>query len=375
VELARASALPPGQVARDLGIDPDTLRRWLRQADVAAGRFQGTTTDEQAELVRLRRAAARLREERDSLQQATASCARARTTMNTFRCIAAQAAQHAVRLLCRVLGVSRSGSCAWRTRPAAARVRADQALTAQLRQISAHSRQTDGSPRVRATLCERGEMVGRRRVARLMRRAGLRGVHGQRRRVRTTVADPRVTPAPDRVKRSCAPAAIGAPDRLWLADSSSIPTREGWRYLAIILDGFSRRVVGWAMADHRQTALVLAALRPALHRRRPAAGRIHHSDRGCRYTSLACGQHLLAAGLVPSTGSGGDCDDNAVAESFFASLKVALVDRHDWPSRAAARVAIVEYIEVWYHRQRLHSTLGYLSTAQFETRAHAGITA
>ncbi len=295
--------------------------------------------------------------------------------MNTYRFIAAQAAQHAVRLLCRVLGVSRSGYVAWRTRPPTVRARADETLTEQIRQIHAHSRQTYGSIRVRAALHARGEAVGRRRVARLMRRAGLRGVHGQRRRVRTTVADPRAAPAPDRVERAFAPAAVGGPNRLWLADISSIPTREGWRYLASILDGFSRRVVGWAMADHLQTELVLAALRLALQRRRPAAGLIHHSDRGCQYTSLAFGQHLRAAGLVPSTGSVGDCYDNAVAESFFASLKVELVDRHDWPTRAAAQVAIFAYIAVWYHRQRLHSTLGYLSPVQFETRAQAGIAA
>ena len=295
--------------------------------------------------------------------------------MNTYRFIAAQAAQHAVRLLCRAVGVSRSGYFAWRTRPPAARVRADQLLTEQIRQIHAHSRQTYGSPRVRAALRARGEAVGRRRVARLMRRAGLRGVHGQRRRIRTTVADPRATPVLDRVGRAFAPAAIGGPDRLWFADISYIPTCEGWLYLAIILDGFSRRVVGWAMADHLQTELVLAALRLALQRRRPAAGLIHHSDRGCQYTSLAFGQHLRAASLVPSTGSVGDCDDNAVAESFFASLKVELVDRHDWPTRAAARVAIFAYSEVWYHRQRLHSTLGYLSPMQFETQAQAGVAA
>ena len=295
--------------------------------------------------------------------------------MNTYRFIADQAAQHSVRLLCRVLDVSRSGYFAWRNRPPAARARADHALTEQIRQIHAHSRQTYGSPRVRAALRERGEAVGRRRVARLMRRAGLRGVHGQRRRIRTTVADPRATPVLDRVGRAFAPAAIGGPDRLWFADISYIPTREGWLYLAIILDGFSRRVVGWAMADHLQTELVLAALRLALQRRRPAAGLIHHSDRGCQYTSLAFGQHLRAAGLVPSTGLVGDCYDNAVAESFFASLKVELLDHHDWPTRAAARVAIFEYIEVWYNRQRLHSTLGYLSPMQFETQAQAGVAA
>lgn len=171
------------------------------------------------------------------------------------------------------------------------------------------------------------------------------------------------TPALDRVERAFAPAAIGGPDRLWLADISYIPTREVWLYLTIILDGFSRRVVGWATAEHLQTESVLAALRLSLQRPRPAAGHIHHRDRGCRYTSLAFGQQLRVAGLGPSTGAIGDCYDNAVAEAFFASLKVESVDHHDWSTRAAARVAIFARIEVWYKRQRLHSTLGYLSPA------------
>ena len=298
-----------------------------------------------------------------------------RTALDRFALLATRAAQRSIRLLCRVVGASRSGYCAWRTRPTATRVRADRLLTGQLRRIHAHSRQTSGSPHVRAALRERGEVVGRRRVARLMRRAGLRGARGQRRRVRTTMPDRAAPPAPDRVARAFAPAAVGGPDRRWLAASSSIPTREGWLYLAIILVGFSRRVVGWALADHPRTELVLAALRLALQRRRPSAGLIHHRDRGCQYTSLAFGQHLRAAGLVPSTGSVGDCYDNAVAESFFASLKVELVDRYDWPSRAAARVAIFEYIAVWYNRRRLHSTLGYLSPAQFATRAQADVAA
>lgn len=242
-------------------------------------------------------------------------------------------------------------------------MRADQVLTEQIRQIHAQSRQTYGSPRVLAAPRERGEAVGRRRVARLMRRAGLRAVHGQRGRMRTTVADPGATPALDRVERAFAPAAIGGPDRLWLADISYIPTREVWLYLTIILDGFSRRVVGWATAEHLQTESVLAALRLSLQRPRPAAGHIHHRDRRCRYTSLAFGQQLRVAGLGPSTGAVGDCYDNAVAEAFFASLKVESVDRHDWSTHAAARVAIFARIEVWYKRQRLHSTLGYLSPA------------
>jgi len=295
--------------------------------------------------------------------------------VNSYRFIADQAAQHSVRLLCRVVGVSRSGYLAWRCRLPSARARADQELTEEIRQIHTHSRQTYGSIRVRATLRERGQAVGRRRVARLMRLAGLRGCHGQRRRVRTTTPDLAAAPAPDRVERAFAPATIGAPDRLWLADITYVATREGWLYLAVILDGFSRRVVGWAMADHLRTELVLAALQLALQRRRPAAGLIHHSDRGGQSTSLAFGQRLLAAGLLPSTGSVGDCFDNAVVESFFASLKVELLHRRTWPTRAAARLAIFAYIEVWYNRQRLHSTLGYLTPVAFETRAKLGAAA
>jgi putative transposase len=286
--------------------------------------------------------------------------------MNAYQFIADQAAQHPVRRLCRGLGVSRSGYLAWRNRPPSARAQADQALTEQIRAIHAHSRQTYGSIRVRATLREGGRAVGRRRVARLMRLAGLRGVHGQRRRVRTTVADPTMMPAPDRVERAFTPAAIGAPQRVWFADITYIPTGEGWLYLAVVLDGFSRRVVGWAMADHLRAELVIDAVTMATQRRPLGAGLIHHSDQGAQYTSLAFGQRLQAAGILPSMGAVGTCYDNAVVESFFASLKVERVDRDAWPTRAAARVAIFEYIEVWYNRQRLHSTLGYRTPVQFE---------
>jgi putative transposase len=291
--------------------------------------------------------------------------------MNAYRFIAAQAAQHSVRLLCRVVGVSRSGYTAWRTRPPSARARGDRALSEQIQQIHAHSRQTYGSIRVRATLRDRGEAVGRRRVARLMRAAGLRGVHGQRRRVRTTVADRTATPASDLVERAFAPAQIGASDRVWLADITYVATAEGWLYLAAILDGFSRRVVGWAMADHLRAELVIDALAMAIQRRQPAPGLIHHSDQGAQYTSVAFGQRLQEAGILPSTGSVGDCYDNAVVEAFFSSLKVERLDRQTWPTRAAAQLAIFEYIEIWYNRQRLHSTLGYVTPAAFETLAQA----
>ena len=242
-----------------------------------------------------------------------------------YRFITAHAAQHPVALSCRVLGVSRSGYYAWRGRVESARARADAALSERIAAIHQTSRGTDGSPRVHAELRATGERCGRRRVARLMRQAGLRGCHGRRRHLRTTVPDRQATPAPDRVERTFAPTAVGAPDRLWVADISYVATEEGWLYLAIVLDAFSRRVVGWAMADHLRTDLVLRALEMAIRARRPAAGLVHHSDHGCQYTALAFSQRLQAAGIEPSMGSVGDCFDNAVAESFFATLKVELL--------------------------------------------------
>jgi putative transposase len=289
--------------------------------------------------------------------------------MSCYRFITAHAAQHPVALSCRVLGVSRSGYYAWQGRAASARAQADAALSERIAAIHQTSRGTYGSPRVHAELRAAGERCGRRRVARLMRQAGLRGCHGQRRRVRTTTPDRQATPAPDRVERVFQPPAVGAPDRLWVADITYVATQEGWLYLAVVLDAYSRKVVGWAMAEHLRTELVLDALTMALHQRRPAAGLVHHSDHGCQYTSLAFGQRLQEAGILPSMGSVGDCFDNAVAESFFATLKVELLHRQVWPTRAAARLAIFEYVEVWYNRQRRHSTLAYATPAGYEALA------
>jgi putative transposase len=289
--------------------------------------------------------------------------------MSGYRFIAAQAAQHPVALSCRVLGVARSGFYAWRGREASARARADASLTARITAIHAASRATYGSPRVHAELRATGERCGRRRVARLMRSAGLRGCHGQRRQVRTTTPDRQASPAPDRVERAFRPTDVGAPDRLWVADISYVATHEGWLYLAVVLDAYSRKVVGWAMADHLRTDLVLDALTMAIRRRRPAAGLVHHSDHGCQYTSLAFGQRLREAGILPSMGSVGDCYDNAVAESFFATLKVELLHRQPWPTQVAARLAIFEYVEVWYNRQRRHSTLAYATPSEYEALA------
>ncbi len=283
-----------------------------------------------------------------------------------YRFVAAEATHHAIALLCRLLDVSRSGYYGWRGRAEQARATADAALVDRIAAVHAASRGTYGSPRVHADLHAAGVTCGRRRVARLMRAAGLRGCRGRRRILRTTVTDRAAAPAPDRVERAFAPAQVGAPDRLWLADISYVATHEGWLYLAVALDAFSRRVVGWSMASHLRAELVTDALAMALANRQPGAGLIHHADRGCQYTSLAVGAALREAGILPSMGAVGDCYDNAVAESFFATRKVELLHRQPWPTRAAAQLAIFEFIEVWYNRRRRHSTLGYRSPLEHE---------
>jgi putative transposase len=287
----------------------------------------------------------------------------------TYRLIDAEKAHHGVSRLCRVLGVSRAGYYAWQDRPPSAQAVADQQLTEQIRGIHQRSRGTYGAPRVHAELrLDHGMHVARKRVARLMRAAGLVGCHRRRRRGLTR-RDPQASPAPDLVGRRFTAA---APDRVWTADITYVPTWQGWLYLAVVLDVFSRRVVGWAMADHLRTELVLDALDMALWNRRPDPGLVHHSDQGCQYTSLAFGRRLHQAGLVASMGSVGDCYDNAVTESFFATLECELLDQSRFATRSQARTAVFEYLEGFYNRRRRHSTLGYLSPADFERRHTTG---
>jgi putative transposase len=283
--------------------------------------------------------------------------------VSCYRLIDAERAHHPVSRIARVLGVARAGYYAWSSRPASARTLADQALTEQIRQIHARSRETYGAPRVHAELRLGLDIrVGRKRVARLMRDARLQGVH--RRRLRgLTRRDPQAAPAPDLVERNFTPP---APDRLWVADITQQHTGGGWLYLAVVLDSFSRRIVGWSMADHLRTELVLDALDMAVAQRQPAPGLVHHTDHGCQYTSLAFGRRLQQAGLVASMGTVGDALDNAVAESFFATLECELLDRYDWPTRQALRTAVFDFIEVFYNRQRRHSTLDYLTPTDYE---------
>ena len=278
-------------------------------------------------------------------------------------------AKHSVSRMCRVLGVSPSGFYAWRGRGRSHRAKRDEALRGTIRAIHEESRGTYGVPRVHAELAARGCRVGRKRVARLMREAGLAGV-SRRRGTRTTRVDSSHGAAPDRVERQFH---ADAPDRLWVADITYVPTWAGFVFLAIVLDVFSRRVVGWAMATHLRTELVLAALNMAIAQRRPD-GVVHHSDKGAQYTSLAFGKRCRETRVVRSTGSAGDWFDNAMAESFFATLECELIDRRAFRTQAEARMAIFEFIESWYNRKRRHSALGYLSPEEFEQTAAKGVT-
>jgi putative transposase len=269
-----------------------------------------------------------------------------------------------VATLFRLLGVSRSGYYAWRTRSPSARVCADQELTQQIKVLHQQSRGTYGAPRIWAELRDRGVVCARKRVARLLRLAGLQGCH-RRKGSAPSRRTPRTPPAPDLVRRNfTAP----APDRLWVADITYVPTWAGFLSLAVVLDAHSRRIVGWAMADHLRSELVIEAVDMAVWRRRPTPGVIHHSDQGSQYTSLAFGRRLREAGLVGSMGSRGDCFDNATAERVFATLECELLARHHFPTRSAARLALVDDIEGFYNTHRRHSALGCLSPAAFERR-------
>jgi putative transposase len=281
-----------------------------------------------------------------------------------FAFVEAEKANYPVTTLCRLLGVSTSGYYAWRSRPPSARSHADHALSQRIRIIHERSRGTYGMPRVWAELRYEGVYCSRKRVARLLRLAGLQGCH-RRKGPRITRRKPEAAPAPDLVRRDFT--AI-APDQLWVADITYVSTWMGFLYLAVVLDAYSRRVVGWAMAEHLRTELVVEAVEMALWRRRPSAGVIHHSDQGSQYTSLAFGRRLREAGMMASMGSRGDCFDNAMAESFFATLECELLARRLFPTRNAARLALFDYIEGFYNSHRRHSALDYLSPAAYERR-------
>ena len=272
-------------------------------------------------------------------------------------------ADYPIATMCRLLGLSTSGYYARRHRPPSRRATSDAALSEKIAALHERSRETYGAPRIHADLAAEGQRVGRKRVGRLMRGAGLAGV-SRRRGVRTTIRDREARPAPDLVIRDFNAQSL---DRLWVADITYIPTWAGFLYLAVVLDVCSRRVVGWSMATHLRSELVLEALNMAISQRRPSEV-IHHSDQGAQYTSIAFGLRCREVGVKPSMGSVGDCFDNAMAESFFATLECELLDRRRFQTQTEARMAVFEYIEAWYNPHRRHSALGYLSPVEFEQR-------
>jgi putative transposase len=279
-----------------------------------------------------------------------------------FRLIGAEKAQHPVSLLCEVLGVSRAGFNAWLKRTRSKRWVDDVRLLELIHAIHRESDGTYGSPRIHAELRARGIRVGRKRVERLMRRHSLSGLV-KRRRAKTTIRVAGVRPAPDLVGRDFRPT---EPNRLWVADLTEVASWEGKLYLAVVLDCFSRRVVGWSMRDHMRAELVVEALEMAVGRRRPAPGLVHHSDQGSQYVSLRFGQRCREAGIRVSMGVRASALDNAACEAFFSSLKRERLNRRSWPTRREAQSAIFEWIEAWYNPRRLHSTLGYLSPNNYE---------
>lgn len=283
-----------------------------------------------------------------------------------YACIARHRGAFPVRLMCRVLDVSPAGFYAAQRRAPSARTRANVQLTLQIRAVHTWSRRRYGAPLVHAELQARGIPCGKHRVARLMQHEGLRAKRARHFRV-TTQSGHAHPVAPNTLARQFAPRQWPATDRAWVSDITYIATREGWLYLAIILDLASRRVVGWATSATLGQDLVLAALHRALTVRRPRPGALLHSDRGSQYASRAHRRLLAQHGVVCSMSRAGDCWDNAVAESFFAMLKGDLVEDADWSTRAAATTALFEFIEVWYNRQRRHSSLGYRTPLQFET--------
>lgn len=284
-----------------------------------------------------------------------------------YACIAQHRAAYPVTLMCRVLAVSRTGFYAWLERAPSARAQLDGRLRVAIRVIHAASRRAYGSPRIHRELRAQGQRHSRKRIARLMRLDGLRAKRSRRYRT-TTQRDLTQPAAPNRLGRQFR---VGAVNQVWAGDVTACWTHEGWLYLAAVLDLGSRRVVGWATSATLDQALTLAAWRQALDHRQPAPGLLHHSDRGTSYTGEAYRAALARAGVVVSMSRRGDCWDNAVVESFFATLKTELVHDARWSTRATATAALAAYLEGWYNRRRRHSTLDYLSPVEYELRLRA----
>jgi transposase InsO family protein len=279
-----------------------------------------------------------------------------------YQFVTAHQTEHHLIRLCQTLGVSRSGYYAWRRRPASARAAANTRLLARMQQLHRQTKERYGAIKLWRALRALGVACGRHRVARLRRVHGLEA--RRTRRFRLMVEHHQFAPpAPNRLRQVfVAP----APNRIWAGDLTAIATRAGWVYLAVILDLYSRRVIGWAMSARPDQQVALTALQMALTHRRPRPGLIHHTDQGATYTSVAYQRQLVQTGLLASMSRKGNCYDNAVVESFFSTLKNELVHGRDYHTREEAQAEVFEFIEVFYNRQRLHQTLGYVSPVQFE---------
>ena len=368
VELVRTGRTAE-ELSREFECSAQAIRNWVRQADLDEGAPVGRSDDRRARRVAAPAAGepAVARGARDSKKgRGLVRPGDRYGAGEIFALVKANQADHRVATMCRVLGVSSSGYYAWLRRGRSVRARRDGELSARIAAIHRDSRGTYGVPRIHAELAEDGERVARKRVARLMRAHGLRGV-SRRKWTRTTLRDGAETPVPDLVERDFT---ASRPNVLWVADATYIPTWEGFLFLAVVVDVYSRRVVGWSMGARLVTALMLDALDMALGQR-DARDVIHHSDHGAQYTSIAFGQRCREAGVTLSMGSVGDCYDNALCESFFATLECELIERSVFRTRDEGRLAVFDFVEAFYNRKRRHSALGYLSPVAFERAAEA----
>nr|WP_090893575.1 IS3 family transposase [Candidatus Nitrospira nitrificans] len=365
VRLVRESGHPVAQVARDLGIADHLLYRWRAEQQQAegCGQTRHSLRAEQAELIQLRRENAILKQERDFLKRAAAFL-REGVAMR-YRVIHEHDRRYPIRLMCRVLAVSAAGYYAWRSRPESARSIQTRILRSAIRVIHQESRETYGSPRIWDALVKQGHRVGEHRVARLMRQDGIRAKTVTKWRA-TTQSQHQFPVAANTLDRAFT---VEAPNRVWAGDLTYVWTREGWLYLAVLLDLYSRRVVGWAMGQRLTGELAEQALLMAVMNRIPRVGLLHHSDRGSQYAATSYQHRLAEYGLIPSMSRKGNCWDNACVESFFGTLKRELVYHRHYATRDEAKKEIFEYIEGFYNRQRRHSTLGYHSPAEYEARA------
>ncbi|RKG56242.1 IS3 family transposase [Corallococcus sp. AB011P] len=365
VKLVLEEGKPIAEVARDLDLTETAFRKWVEQAKADRGQVKpgALASEERVELSQLRKRVRQLEMERDPVKKCGGLLREGDEVK--FRFIHAKRACTSVAFMCRQLGVSRSGYYAWAKRAESQRKQADRELTVAVKAVHRESRGTYGSPRVHAELRARGQRVSQKRVARLMRQEGLAA---RRRRpfVRTTDSKHAHPVAPNVVARDFLPP---GPDRIWASDITYVWTAEGWLYLAVVLDLFSRRVVGWSMGERIDRQLALAALDMALTGRTAPA--LHHSDRGSQYASEDYRRRLAERGITCSMSRKGNCWDNAVVESFFSSMKLELVYTRNFKTRAEARLALFEYIEVFYNRRRRHSSLGYVSPAEYERTTEA----